>query len=66
MVKDHKEPNMLHPVVRAFILLLALFLAGCATYPPPPPALGYVWVPPHWVAGPFGYHMVPGHYGWFP
>ncbi|HXJ82313.1 MAG TPA: hypothetical protein VMS64_26975 [Candidatus Methylomirabilis sp.] len=58
---------MLRPVVRALILLLVLGLAGCATYgPPPPPGPGYVWIPPHWIAGPFGYHWVPGYYRFVP
>jgi hypothetical protein len=59
---------MIHLVARALrFLMLALILGGCATGPPPPPPPPTtVWIPPHWVAGPYGYHWVPGHYRWIP
>jgi hypothetical protein len=47
------------------LLLLALTLGGCVMAPEPgPPAT--VWVPGHWVPGPYGYHWVPPHYRWVP
>jgi len=58
-----KETTMFHPAVRVLILLLAVLLAGCVAYaPPPPPPARYAYVPGYWVAGPYGYHWVPGHY----